>query len=351
MALRLYYFTPSTEEVLVPWLEHDENGAFPQALKGVPNPFRACTRAESLADCDAAFLPNNIRREVASVQAYVTECADAAEAAGKPLFLFSCGDLTDGITFDPRAYVFRYSTYTDTLTSRDIVMPTLVDDLGAAGITIRAKAEVPTVSFCGQAGYKTKKQWLKYYLKVAFHRASGTIRPIKLAHAIGVYWRRVAIAACEASPLVRTHFIIRRSFSAAQRTIELDPEQAKQEFISSIRDTDFVLAPKGDGNYSNRFLEALSMGRIPVLIDTAYTSPFEGEIDYDDLIVRVPMRDVRNIPNYIRAWYDPLTEAQWAEKQQKARALYETRLRLDTFFAHFFEAVLSSLPADARTRA
>lgn len=349
-AIRLYYFEALEDVLLVPWLEQDSDGAFVPELKGIPNPFRTFERVSTLAEADATIVPNNIRHSTPEIQAKIVAYADQATQAGKPLFLFSCADLTDRLQFDPRAYVFRYSTYRSTIMSQDIVMPTLTDDHGKNGIQIRTKSVVPVVSFCGQAGYNKFRQWLKFYMKTAGYQILSVFVPSARARIIGVYWRRLAIKVCRGSSLITTHFVIRHSFSAAQRTIELDPIQAREEFIRSIRESDFVLAPKGDGNYSNRFLEALSLGRIPVLIDTQYTSPLEDEIDYDQFIVRVPMTKVHDLPKYIRAWYDPLSEEEWQKRQKQARELYETRLRIDSFFTHFFATVLPSLPVDASSR-
>jgi hypothetical protein len=103
-------------------------------------------------------------------------------------------------------------------------------------------------------------------------------------------------------------------------------------------ESDFVLAPKGDGNYSNRFLETLSLGRIPVVVDTDIMLPFEDRIAYDRCVVRVPMSDVEKTPEYILAWYAArCDEKEWADAQACARSAYEDYLRIDSFFRKLFE--------------
>ena len=138
------------------------------------------------------------------------------------------------------------------------------------------------------------------------------------------------------SSYVRTNFIIRRSFSGAVRTIELSPENARKEFIDSIVDSDFVLTPKGDGNYSNRFLETLSLGRIPILIDTDTPLPGENSIPYEKIIVRVPMQEVEKTAEYVRRFYEALTDEEWKERQNLAHQIFETYLKQDVFFRNFF---------------
>src|SRR3989344_2280747 len=114
-------------------------------------------------------------------------------------------------------------------------------------------------------------------------------RPVLHARKQGIYWRKSAMRTLARSALVRTNFIVRRSFSGAMSTIELAPEAARAEFVESIKNSDFVLTPKGDGNYSNRFLETLSLGRVPVLIHTAAGLPLEDGIDYSKIMVPVPI--------------------------------------------------------------
>ncbi|MFZ2500407.1 MAG: exostosin family protein, partial [Minisyncoccia bacterium] len=163
------------------------------------------------------------------------------------------------------------------------------------------------------------------------------------ARQLGVYWRRRMIAACRRSSHLQTNFIIRRAFSGARRTIELDPVQARAEFIQNIINADFVLAPKGDGNYSNRFLEALSLGRIPIVPDTDIVLPLEGSVDYSFVMVRVPMNRVCETPKYIHEFYDALTEVEWQQRQQLVREIFEKYLRQDSFFRYFFVEVLPTL--------
>ncbi|MBI4065849.1 exostosin family protein [Candidatus Kaiserbacteria bacterium] len=141
---------------------------------------------------------------------------------------------------------------------------------------------------------------------------------------------------CKKSKLLMTNFIVRTSFSGLRRTIEIDPEVARKEFIDSIVNADFVLAPKGDGNYSNRFVETLSFGRIPVLVDTDIVLPLEKGIDYSKIIVKVPMERVAYTPRYIRDFYDSLTEEEWHSRQLLARETFEQHLKQDVFFRNFF---------------
>ncbi|MDP2655092.1 MAG: exostosin family protein [bacterium] len=185
-------------------------------------------------------------------------------------------------------------------------------------------------------GFDSWRGWVKYYAKNLWYECVSILDPMVRARKLGVYWRRAMMRACERSSLVKTNFIIRQSFSGHAKSIELDPAQARREYLETTANTDFVLSPKGDGNYSNRFLKTLAFGRVPVLVDTDAVLPLEDDIDYAKIIVRVPMGRVADTPRYIRDFYDALTDEEWRSRQQLARDTFEKYLKQDTFFRRFF---------------
>ncbi len=291
---------------------------------------------EHIEYADIVLLPHNFATLDSATRAYIAKHADMAERIKIPVHVFSFADLNDRMRFDPRVIVFRLSGYQSSLCVRDIIVPTTVREFDEEMVVYRKKNETPIVSFCGFAGYKTMRQWVMYGVKNFLWDFRALVNPVMRAHKLGIYWRRIAMRALEKSPLVQTDFIVRKSFSAAVRTIELSPAKAREEFLNSIVKSDFVLAPKGDGNYSNRFIEVLALGRIPVIIDTDIALPLEGVVDYDSIIVRVPMNRIHDVAQYIRDFYDVLGEEEWRDKQRLARATYEQYLRQSSFFSYYF---------------
>ncbi|MFZ2500794.1 MAG: hypothetical protein WAW90_02270, partial [Minisyncoccia bacterium] len=95
----------------------------------------------SIGTARAIVLPNNFLSLTDSVRSYIAHWADEAERLHIPLFLFSFGDFTDSLSFDSRVYVFKLSLYRSSCTSREIIVPTLTEDLGDHGITLRQKAQ------------------------------------------------------------------------------------------------------------------------------------------------------------------------------------------------------------------
>lgn len=340
---RLYIPEPLAGVPLAHWFQPlPEHMNYKKELP--PNFFKTeVERVKDVSAAEAIVLSNNFKDPLTlEAQKYVNMYADLGKRTGKPVCVFSLGDFTDKAVFDPRVYVLRLSLYKDLAGPRDISIPSLTEDNATSGITVRPKQEKPLVSFCGMGdlpGWRSRFLHVKNFgfeVRALFNKNWR-------AHKLGIYWRQVAMRACERSPLVDTHFIIRRTFSGSKRTIELDPTQARKEYLDSIVNADFVIAPKGDGNYSNRFLKTLCLGRFPVLTDTNVVLPLEDVIDYSLISVRVPMNRVHETPEYIREFYDSLTLEEWQQRQQLARDVFEKYLRQDSFLRYFFTEVVPKL--------
>jgi len=303
----------------------------------------AADTVSAVDEAEAIILPHNVKEMTPAAQEYIHHWASEGERLHVPVFVFCIGDLTDGVRFDERVYVFRFSVYKSTMGQRDIVIPTSTEDPPASLVYDREKHSIPVVAFCGMGAFKNAKDWVKYFLKNLWFSLIGIIHPNAQAYKLGVYWRRAMMQACRGSALVQTNFIVRRTFSSLRKTIELDPAVARQEYLEATSHADFVLAPKGDGNYSNRFLKTLAFGRIPVLVDTDVVLPLEDTIPYEKIVVKIPMSQASKTPTYVRSFYDALTDHEWIERQQLARQMYNTYLRQDAFFAYFFKHIAPTL--------
>jgi hypothetical protein len=99
---------------------------------------------------------------------------------------------------------------------------------------------------------------------------------------------------------------------------------------------DFALAPRGDGNYSRRFFRALSMGAVPILIDTDMTLPLEKELDFSRFILRIPHTEMHTLPDRVVDLYNSLSNEEFRAMQQAARDAYVNYLRQDKFYSRAF---------------
>ncbi len=339
MTLKLHIPESLTGVDLAPWFRPQGGDAL-FARKAQSAFFDTVSRVVP-EEADVIVLPHNFLRLDGAVSEYITRYADLGEKLHTPVILFSLGDHSDSLQFDSRVKVLRLSVYRSRMQPNDIIMPTLTEDVGAEHFELRAKQETPTVSFCGRAAFNSTRERMASWIRRLKFEGLSIFLPKERARIRGIFWRQWMMRACERSVLVKTLFIVRSTFSGALRTIEVLPEQARTDFIKSIKDADFVLAPKGDGNYSNRFLEALSMGRIPVVVDTDIVLPFEDTIDYSKIMVRVPMERVHETPRLVAEFYKGLDEEGWQERQRLARETFVQHLSVDAFFKHFFDTVVT----------
>lgn len=301
--------------------------------------YEGFSTARDIGDCDFVVIPQGIRRYEGEKKEYVNRIVRMAAEHGKKVIVFTAGDLHHDV-FIPDAIVFKALNYSRYRKENEIYIPVYVEDLLAGkGIEIRKKDHpLPIIGFCGWAGFRSLRE------AAIYHARNLTLNIRKLASGDsslevfkkGVYFRRKCMRILKRSPLVETNFIARMSYSANAATISLPPEIARREFVDNIIGSDFVLAPKGDGNSSARFYEALSIGRIPVLIDTEMIMPLEGVINYSAFTLRVPYEDIGDLPRVVRDFYDGLTPHAFEKMQHAAREAFEKHLRYDSFLNYVF---------------
>jgi len=297
--------------------------------------FSFLTVSERPGEADFFLLPHSYFSARAVEGRYVEDFVRLAERMKKRVVLFSEGD-TDRAIPIPHAIVFRTSQYAHQKKQNEIIMPPQVyadDVLKDSIFSLRTKREKPTVSFCGWSELGAFRQRVKFLAQNIYSDFKTQIYGDRYA-AIkkqGIYFRQKALRALGNSSLVETSFVERDFFSVNKHTIKLPREILRAQYLENMVNSDFVLAPKGDGNFSIRFYEALALGRFPILIDTGSILPLEDEISYSDYIVRVPYQKIGDIGEYVSRFYQRLTPEAYEEAQRGARALFMRTLRLDVF--------------------
>jgi hypothetical protein len=221
------------------------------------------------------------------------------------------------------------SQYKSSKRDNEIIIPAYAADLSyGQPLVYRNKQYKPVVGFCGWGRLNNLSSKISFYIKNLFI-LRGPCRQ-------GLYFRKMAIDILNKSSTIKTNFMIRSSYSANEKTIELNAQKAREEYKNNMIDSDFILAPKGDGNYSVRFFEALSLGRVPVLIDTDCPLPLENKIDYSKFVLRVSYRDISKLDKIISDFYKNLSEEEWLSMQKEARNTFDQYLRIDVFFRYIF---------------
>jgi hypothetical protein len=227
----------------------------------------------------------------------------------------------------PSAIVFVNSAYRSRLARNEVVMPPPTEDLsGGAPFQVRPKGDKPRVGFCGWADYPSVFVRLKTAIKDLGHLLGGDP-----ARRRGLWWRRKALTFLARDTRVTTDFVVRRTHSGVGATLSADVEALRREYRENVLRNDFTLCTKGDGNYSYRFYETLSLGRLPLFVDTDTPLPLEDVVRYDDFLVRVDGRRLAEIGAVVSAAWASWSDGEFAERQRRAREAFERHLRLDAF--------------------
>ena len=82
-------------------------------------------------------------------------------------------------------------------------------------------------------------------------------------------------------------------------TPDRDHPDYAPRYVEGIRDSAFVLCPRGGGTSSFRLFEAMMLGRVPVIVSDQWVPPTGP--DWDAFSIRVPEAEVEAIPALLEA--------------------------------------------------
>lgn len=286
------------------------------------------TFVDTIDEADYLFMPHNYF-SVESNSDYLKAMDTIAATNNKKIIVFAYGDSTRAVKIK-NSVVLRTSQYKSKLKKNEIIIPPFVEDLGSIyGYSIRTKTnQKPVIGFAGWAGFKNPVRFLKYLIKLTY--VYGPKRQ-------GIYFRRKIINHLKNATSVVPLFILRDSFSGHLNDIEDSPEKIRKEYIDTIVQSDLALAVRGDGNYSLRFFEILSLGRIPLFVDTDMALPLETDILYADCVLHVDHVDILKTEQILNSFWEKLTSEDFICMQNAARKVFVTKLNASIFYKNLFE--------------
>jgi len=118
-------------------------------------------------------------------------------------------------------------------------------------------------------------------IKTRFSPLPKTIKPRVGFCGLNSQYRQKTLSLFQQSQTIDTDFIIKDQFWGGSPH---NPNVINQ-FESNIQNSHFTICNRGAGNFSMRFYQVLSAGRIPVLLNTDQLLPLEDVIDWSELIV------------------------------------------------------------------
>jgi hypothetical protein len=201
-------------------------------------------------------------------------------------------------------------------------------------IKIRNLSNSPLISF---VGYMPKlfspKRLFKSITQSPFHPILGN----------GAFVRKLSIQKC-ANDLPNFNYIKRSSYFTSESNRDIRSVN-QLEYLESMRNSDMVLAPRGDANQSVRFYEALSEGRIVLIPNSLMTFPHVlNETQIINSYCLIFNIFSTNLNKLVHGYWSKFASQNHYEKlQRQIRDFYIKELEFTTFIKNLFEKDLNHL--------
>lgn len=249
----------------------------------------------------------------------------------KCVIVFSHSDRHQKVDIE-NAIVFRTSAYASkSKPGYDYAMPFSFGDLlkfyNQGKVSVRKRREKPVVGFCGNVVKGRIKAIAKRFLLGANDGFDYT----KL--------RSTVIDTLSKSDKIETNFILRDShFAGAAHGQGID--EVKKVFYDNLMDSDYLIALRGNGNYSYRFYEILQCGRIPFLIDTDCDFPFDQQVEIRKHIPVLNYKDIKHSAQFIREYHDAISNDEFVSRQYLMRKIWESWYTNHGFFENLHHLLI-----------
>lgn len=204
----------------------------------------------------------------------------------------------------------------------------------------REKRKRPLVGFCGQGASTPYK--LIYYtlrnlannLRYNLHAYDFVPEPIIPSTIL----RSRILKHLHASTLIDDSFIVRDRYRAGIRSKKerQDPfHPTKVEFVQNIYNSDYTVCVRGGGNFSVRFYETLSLGRIPIFVNTDCVLPYDFALNWKDYCCWIEQHEIPYIAEKVADFHNNLSPDDFVDRQKACRHVWENWVSQEGFYRNF----------------
>jgi hypothetical protein len=272
-----------------------------------------------LINSDAVLVPYDLSYWYKN-KVYITYLKSLAEK--KKLIILNTGDFISKIKKIENAIYFRPFLNPGEHSPNTIIIPYEIEPMFTA-ITSNPKFNI---SFMGYFPRIISTR-LFYTLKNSFwHPVKGN----------GSIVRKLMARKIKKTNLPLT-LVKRNSFSGWKRDNSTNTLNRRTEFFNSIRDSRYIICPRGDGNQSLRLYETLSAGRVPILIDTKIKLPLEDRLNYSEITITLNLYDSIDIWRKEILDFESLYKGTKFKKlSQEISEFYDQNLSMYNFYKNLF---------------
>lgn len=268
------------------------------------------------------------------------EEVNRAKNANKLVIVFNPGDFPANLPFSGAIVLESSGYYSRKETGGNTILglPAFSGDYLAAycnhEIIHPARKDKPLVGFCGQAS----KSYLQYFYRETRRRFRQALFLLNLRQSEPppfepTKFRGDILNTLSKSKLVDTNFVLRNKYRAGYQASKKNSRHpSRLEFIRNILETEYTVCIRGTGNYSARFYETLSLGRIPVFVNTDCLLPFADQIPFKDHFVWVEQAEISFIDGKIKDFHNRFTDEGLCDVRRKCREIWETFFSPNGYF-------------------
>lgn len=185
----------------------------------------------------------------------------------------------------PNVILYRTSLQKSRKQQNDYLMPYIWECFNESYISL-GKKEQPIVGFCGS-------------IKNNLGKRLSTIKEFKKKYTI------------------LSNFILRSQFWGGKPNDTV----LYEEFKNNILESNFTISNRGRGNFSMRFYQTLSLGRIPILLDSDMLLPFDDEINWENY--SIVAKNEKKLVTKVENWWLSKSNVEIIEVEKSCRVLFE----------------------------
>lgn len=283
-----------------------------------------------------------------------------AKRHNKPVLVVNFSDITASVPFAD-AIVLQTSINKSTQKNNVFALPAWKGDFQVDFMNnipnVRKKGIKPKVGFRGSArplGFTVEDM-----LRTSIGFTNATLKKLDIPKKFPFEWNQGQVLRKEVAKKLLSNKHVDADITIITRGhINQNDPQKKIEnrklFVDNIIHNDYNICLRGAGNYSYRFYETISAGRIPLFVNTDCALPYDFVIDWKKYCVWVEASDVNRVDEILLDFHHSLSDDDFAQLQLNIRKLWEEWISPKAFynqFEHHLKYVRHKSVADRRVYA
>jgi hypothetical protein len=274
----------SEQFLLLPLFEQsviNQNRDFNNSKEWIDEISKIIVYVNNVQDSDVIVYPNKLD---SGIKKYI----DISLNTSKRLVCFYNDDNAQSSCLSNNTDIYRTSFNSSKRKETEHSMPAWSCDFTKlTSLNYRKKNKLPVVGFCGAITHKI---------------------------------RRDAVELLSQNNQIINNFKIRDSFWGGN----IHNQYIRREFIDNMSQSDTILCCRGAGNFSFRLYESMSLGKIPIIVNTDIVLPCDDIIKWREVGIWVD--DIRDINHLINQYWNNITEEEYLTRQKLNREIYERYL-------------------------